>query len=134
DKLRTGELTVPGDQWPLFLFSSYTYDDKDPSKGLLKSSILVKTFKHIFTSPSSVEREAKAMRSGNVRIHGMTGVTRGSIVYAAMQARFTLSSSGVFNRNDTITNSGQSYNSILEYLEDPDEADDVNNLMAWWNR
>ncbi|KJA23573.1 hypothetical protein HYPSUDRAFT_137585 [Hypholoma sublateritium FD-334 SS-4] len=134
DKLRTGELSVPGDQWPVFLFSSYAYDDKDPSKGLLRSSILVKTFKHIFTSPSSVEREAKATRSGNARIHGMTGVTKGSIAYIATQARFALSSSCVFNQNDTVTDSERFYNSILEYLEDPDEADDVNHLMIWWNR
>lgn len=50
------------------------------------------------------------------------------------KARFALSSSSVFNRNDTITDSERFYNSILEYLEDPDEADDVNTLMAWWNR
>ncbi|KJA14950.1 hypothetical protein HYPSUDRAFT_142490 [Hypholoma sublateritium FD-334 SS-4] len=134
EKLRTGELSVPGDQWPILLFSSYMYDDNDPSKGLLRSPILVKTFKHIFTSPSSVEREAKATRSGNARIHGMTGVTRGSIAYAATQARFALSASSVFNRNDTITDSERFYNSILEYLEDPDEADDVSHLIAWWNR
>ncbi|KJA26299.1 hypothetical protein HYPSUDRAFT_132935 [Hypholoma sublateritium FD-334 SS-4] len=134
EKLRAGELLVPGDQWPIFLFSSYTYDDNDPAKGLLRSSLLVKTFKHIFTSPSSVEREAKATRSGNARIHGMTGVTRGSIAYAATQARFALCSSSIFNRNDTITDSERFYDSILEYLEDPDEADDVNHLLAWWNR
>lgn len=47
-----------------------------------------KTFKHVFTSPSSVEREAKATRSGNARIHGMTRVTRASIAYVATQVRF----------------------------------------------
>lgn len=49
---------------------------------------MLQTFKHIFTSPSSVEREAKATRSGNARIHGMTSVTRASIAYAATQVFF----------------------------------------------
>lgn len=43
------------------------------------------TFKHIFTSPSSVEREAKATGSENAHIHGMTSVTLPSIAYAATQ-------------------------------------------------
>ncbi|KAG6912633.1 hypothetical protein DXG01_013209, partial [Tephrocybe rancida] len=42
-------------------------------------------FKHIFTSPSSVEKENKATRSGNARIHGMVSVTRASIAYVATQ-------------------------------------------------
>jgi hypothetical protein len=41
--------------------------------------------KHIFTSPSSVEREPKATRSSNARIHGMTQVTPASIAYLATQ-------------------------------------------------
>jgi hypothetical protein len=42
-------------------------------------------YKHIFTSPSSVEKEAKATRSGNARIHGMTQVTPASIAYVSTQ-------------------------------------------------
>ena len=43
------------------------------------------TYKHIFTSPSSVDKVMKATRSGNARIHGMTQVTSPSIVYIATQ-------------------------------------------------
>jgi hypothetical protein len=42
-------------------------------------------FKHIFTSPSSVEKENRATRLGNARIHGMTHATSASIAYVAMQ-------------------------------------------------
>jgi hypothetical protein len=44
-------------------------------------------FKHIFTSPSSVDKEPKATRSCNARIHGMTRVTLPSIAYVATQVR-----------------------------------------------
>jgi len=46
-------------------------------------------FKHIFTSPSLVEKEVKATRSGNARLHGMTHVTMASLAYIATQVHFT---------------------------------------------
>lgn len=47
--------------------------------------LLNQAYKHVFTSPSSVEKEPKATRSGNARIHGMTRVTLASIAYIATQ-------------------------------------------------
>ncbi|KAF7965827.1 hypothetical protein HWV62_41268 [Athelia sp. TMB] len=35
---------------------------------------------------------------------------------------------------DLTTDSERFYNSILELLEDPQEQDDVKNLLTWWNR
>jgi hypothetical protein len=96
-------MTVSGDQWPIFLYSGYNFDPEDPWDGLFRSSILVsvswylfaetlrtnpaysQAYKYIFTSPSSVEKEPKATRSGNARIHGMTSVTLPSIAYVATQ-------------------------------------------------
>ena len=45
----------------------------------------LQAFKHIFTSPSSVDQEPKATQSGNVRIHSMMWVTPASITYLATQ-------------------------------------------------
>jgi hypothetical protein len=50
------------------------------------------------------------------------------------QARFALSSSPVFSRTDTITDSERFYNSILDLLDDPDEVNEVDDLITWWNR
>ena len=44
-------------------------------------------YKYIFTSPSSVEKEVKATRSGNARLHGMTRVTTASLAYVATQVQ-----------------------------------------------
>jgi hypothetical protein len=110
----------------------------------------IQGYKHIFTSPSSVEKEPKATRSGNAHIHGMTRVTCASIAYIATQViissicrqstlivlfqiRFALSSSPVFSRTDTVTDSERFYNSILDFLEDPDKKEEVNELLTWWN-
>ena len=100
-KLVNGEIQVAGDQWPVFLYADYSYDPEDPWNGLLRSGLLVsvrspfffcfcadgfyKAFKHTFTSPSSVDQEPKATRSGNARLHGMRSVTKASIAYIATQ-------------------------------------------------
>ncbi|OJA21325.1 hypothetical protein AZE42_13453 [Rhizopogon vesiculosus] len=118
----------------MFLFAGYIYDPDDPWKGLLRSEILVFGFKHVFTSPSSVDREPKATRSGNAYLHGMKSVTKGSLAYIATQVRFSLSSSSVFSRTDMVTDSENFYQTILDLLEDPDEIEEVADLMTWWSR
>ncbi|KAH6870863.1 hypothetical protein BKA70DRAFT_1451663 [Coprinopsis sp. MPI-PUGE-AT-0042] len=132
--LRNHELVVTGAQWPHCMYEGEAFDSEDPWKGLLKNDLLVKTFKFIFLSPSSVEGDRTATRSGNARIHGMTSVTRASLAYVAMQLRFALSSTGIFARGDEETGSEMFYNSLLEFLEDPEEKVEAEALLDWWNR
>jgi len=132
-RLASGELAIRGDQWPLLLYENEKYDPEDPWNGLFRNHLLVWAFKHIFTSPSSVEKEVKATRSGNARIHGMTRVTTASLAYVATQLRFALSSSSVFCRNDTSTDSERFYESVLDFLDHPEEQDGVRDLLRWWN-
>ncbi|KAG1758762.1 hypothetical protein EDD22DRAFT_956575 [Suillus occidentalis] len=131
ENLQSGELWVCRDQWPIFVYAHHTYDSKDPWNGLLRSRLLA--YKHVFTSLSSVEKEPKATRSGNARLHGMNSVTAASIAYIATQVRFALSSSSVFSRTDTTTDSETFYHSLLDVLEDPDESKEVDELLMWWN-
>ncbi|KAI6005570.1 hypothetical protein EDD15DRAFT_2154631, partial [Pisolithus albus] len=37
-------------------------------------------------------------------------------------------------RTDLITDSERFYSSIMELLDDPDESDEVDQLITWWNR
>ena len=106
-------------------------------------------FKHIFMSPSSVDQELKATCSGNAHLHGMQSITKASIAYVAtqvllphkvvpltdlLQAHFALTSVQVFSHTDLITDSEHFYTSILDLLGDPDEKDEVDQLLMWWNR
>lgn len=50
------------------------------------------------------------------------------------QVRFALSSSPVFSRTDMETDSARFYNSVLEFLDDPDEQKEVDQLLEFWNR
>ncbi|KAJ3531698.1 hypothetical protein NMY22_g8043 [Coprinellus aureogranulatus] len=133
-QLRSKELTITGSHWPIFLYKDEKYDSENPWRGLFRNEMLVKGYKHIFTSPSSVDDEPKATRSGNARIHGMSHVTPASLAYVCTQVRFALTSAAVFSRTDRETDSETFYNSIMELLEDPEEQDEVKPLVLWWNQ
>ena len=102
-------MQVPRDQGPIFIYTRCEYDPEDAWKGAFRSAILIavsetqspvnfqsnfqtylQAYKHIFTSPSSVDKVFKATRSGNARIHGMTSVTLASIAYIATQVHMSL--------------------------------------------
>lgn len=51
-----------------------------------------------------------------------------------IQIRFALSSSAVFMRDDIATDSERFYNSVLDFLDHPDEREQVDKLLIWWNR
>ena len=40
----------------------------------------------------------------------------------------------VFSWTDLVMDSERFYNSILELLDDPEEIEEVNQLMVWWNQ
>ncbi|KAG2035463.1 hypothetical protein BDR03DRAFT_1012485 [Suillus americanus] len=85
ENLRSGEILVCGDQWPVFLYANHTYDNEDPWCGLLRSCLLTCAYKHVFTSPSLVDKDPKATQYRNARLHGMSCVAIASIAYIATQ-------------------------------------------------
>ena len=80
----------------------------------------------------------------------MTQVTLPSVAYIATQVRahidhhvlaaepwfqvwFSLMSSPVLSRTDTVTDSERFYTLLLELFEDLDEKQEVDELLVWWN-
>ncbi|KAF6751500.1 hypothetical protein DFP72DRAFT_816427, partial [Ephemerocybe angulata] len=132
--LRSGEIVVSGNDWHSFLYVGYKLNPEKPWEGFLRSDLLLSAFKHVFTSPSSVERDVRATRSGNAELHGMQSVTVGSLAYiATMVVRFALSSNSVFTRNDKATASEIFYRDIVNFLEKETEKKEVEALLGWWN-
>ncbi|KZT20577.1 hypothetical protein NEOLEDRAFT_1025785, partial [Neolentinus lepideus HHB14362 ss-1] len=127
---------VNGTYWANFIYEG-KYDKELPWIGLLRGPLLVKGYKHVFTSPSSVDKDdgdSSATRSGNAQINGMTSVTPASIAYVAVQIYFALCSRQTFDTRSQALDLIGLYNSILDYFEDPEEAEEVEGLLAWWNR
>ena len=48
-KLSSGEMAVPGDQWPLLVYANQEYDPEEPWDGLFRSSLLVWVSTHSFS-------------------------------------------------------------------------------------
>ncbi|KAF7964523.1 hypothetical protein HWV62_6164 [Athelia sp. TMB] len=133
--LRSGEIHFSGEQWPKFLYEDCRYIEEEPWKNLFRGHLLVKAYKHIFTSPSSVlYSEPKSTRSGNASIHGMTEVMLASIAYVATQVRFSLSSQSTFIRSNCVTDTEHFYNTCMDLFLDPRERAETNDLLLWWNR
>ncbi|TDL15716.1 hypothetical protein BD410DRAFT_732289, partial [Rickenella mellea] len=135
DGLKSGEID-PYEDTPMFMYEGYKYYPLEPWKGFFKSSILVKAYKHVFTTPSSAEEgfsKNRATRPGNARLRGMTAVTPASLAYIAMMVRFALTDQQTFNRNDMVTYTERFYTDVLDHLEDPDETEELESLLLWWN-
>ncbi|KAF6749785.1 hypothetical protein DFP72DRAFT_852348 [Ephemerocybe angulata] len=134
NQLQTGVIVTSGLQWPNLLFAGLKADPDDMWKGLLRSKILVQAYKHVFTSPSSVDGHHRATRGGNAQIHGMTKVTAASLAYVAMLVRFSLCPAGSFSRDDLVTDSTRFYSCLLSFLELKGEQNHVASLLEWWDQ
>ena len=171
DKLKEGIHVVSGDQWPIFMWKDEKYDESDPWKGLLRSTILIKVsctvlllcFWHCsiilgvqarfhFTkfgrsgSESNMTRQCKVAQyeqgqyciarlhcnAGKFLITSLVCWLTGFI--ATIWVRFTLSLSLVFTRSDSNCDSIRFYNTMVTFLEDPDEEEEVSELLLFWNQ
>ncbi|KAI6032694.1 hypothetical protein F5J12DRAFT_712857, partial [Pisolithus orientalis] len=139
--------------WPLFLYENFKFYSTDAEQGLFQSSLLIKAFKFIFTSPSSIQdldkdhttpgchwgssNQQAATKNHIASILGMKAVTPWSIAYTAVQVHFTLSSANTWHNVDSNFDYSQFYNMILDFFEDlpgPAAKKQVDELLAWWNQ
>ncbi|EJD46774.1 hypothetical protein AURDEDRAFT_39892, partial [Auricularia subglabra TFB-10046 SS5] len=147
-KLLKRQIKVKGENWQRFLYKDIgAFDtnpkllENDPWDGFMQNELLVMCFKHVFTSPSSADKEntdeAVTVRSGNADLHGMDEVTIGSLAVSPAdrsQLRFALSSAGAFSKSDTNADVSGFYYTIYRLLSSPDEKVNVTQLLKWWNR
>ncbi|KAI9454727.1 hypothetical protein HD554DRAFT_2031225 [Boletus coccyginus] len=127
------DFLVTADSWPAFLYEGEKYDPQNPSKGLFKNHLLLKAFKHIFTSPSSalkmdVEHEP-VQQPKRHRKHDERR-TRSHL-------RFALSNCGSWWIIDGEFNYHHFYNNIIAFFEQaetPKEKKFIQDLLFWWNR
>ncbi|KIL59469.1 hypothetical protein M378DRAFT_131524 [Amanita muscaria Koide BX008] len=137
-------------------YDGYSGNPDDFEKGFLKSNLLVKTYKYIFTSPSSAQNDDNGQENTDPHISrvddiskpsarkcvasilGMKDeVTPRSIAYTCVMLHFSLNSASTW----TIAHKGFSYkdlwNFIVDFFEDvpgPAAARRAKRLLDWWNR
>ncbi|KAG2754551.1 hypothetical protein P692DRAFT_201703947 [Suillus brevipes Sb2] len=126
---------VTAHSWPSFLYRDGEYDQEDPTKGLFKGSFLVRTFKHIFTSPSSA---ADARPDEEIPLEPLPKRSRTQGERRTRSdLRFALSSCGSWRNVDDDFEHDQFYIYIVDYFENPPTPTakaSVDALLVWWNR
>ncbi|KAL4077868.1 hypothetical protein J3A83DRAFT_4087933, partial [Scleroderma citrinum] len=133
---------VTTDCWPYFLHRNEHYNPKNPVKGLFKNALLVKAFKHIFTSLSSADFDSKEPGDKHSHAHvafllGMKSVSPCVIAYVHMLRRlqFTLLSCTSWHViNDNFDYEALYYN-ITTFFEDcyTEREEEIDELLLWWN-
>ncbi|KAG1891843.1 uncharacterized protein F5891DRAFT_1131472 [Suillus fuscotomentosus] len=93
------------------------YDREDPTKGLFKGSFLIRTFKHIFMSPSSAA-DARPDEELPVEPFPKQSRTQGER-RTRSDLRFALSSCGSWRNIDDDFEHDQFYVYIVDYFENP---------------
>ena len=73
-------------------------------------------------------------------VHRYTGIFLLHIYRSAIwlgfvmgQVRFALSTSSIFSKTDTVTDSERFYNTMLDLFNLADKKKDINDLLTWWN-
>jgi hypothetical protein len=87
DKLKSGEMVVAGDQWPVFLYESYRYDPEAPWTGLLRSSLLVTA--HILNMNVCRSSQLTFTRLSSISSHHQVQFIRNLVPPALVTLAFT---------------------------------------------
>ncbi|KAN0078438.1 hypothetical protein V8E55_010495 [Tylopilus felleus] len=145
---------ISANSWPRFLYQDGRYDLQHSSEGLFRGNLLMKAFRVIFTSPSSVDEETdpaiipndrakrhRGERCTRTHVAGllrMKKVAPRAIAYVA-QLRFALSSCGSWRPVDNLFDHTKFYHNIIRWFEDIDDDDDdkkkfINYFLKWWDR
>ncbi|KAG1880793.1 hypothetical protein F4604DRAFT_1922421 [Suillus subluteus] len=130
---RDPDFLVTAYSWPVFLYLDYTFDSSNIEKGLFHSALLLKAFKHIFTSPSSV----KEIEGDGNGADAIMAFTPQSITYTACQLRFSLSNVNSWWSIDRDFDYYVFYNNIVDFFEVApgiDTQSRIKELLKWWNR
>jgi len=127
------------------LYAEEKGDPEYPEEGYLKGPLLLRAYRHIFTSPSSASDENMGTTkitsrrrdvATTLRLNGR--VTPRSIAYAATQLVFSLNSSQEWRHEHAGLYYPSLYNFIVDFFEDADSDDEttiasVKDLLQWWN-
>ncbi|KAG1851584.1 hypothetical protein DFJ58DRAFT_716668 [Suillus subalutaceus] len=145
---RDSDFLVTAYSWPAFVYKDYSFDSANIKKGLFHLTLLLKAFKHVFTSPSSAKEinasqccqsseNDTANHSHVANIIGMKTVTLHVIAYTACQLQFALSNVNSWQSIDGDFDYYDFYNNIVDFFEvvpGTDAQVHITKLLKWWNR
>ncbi|KAF8993079.1 hypothetical protein BDQ17DRAFT_1253205 [Cyathus striatus] len=165
-KIRTGQhpdCSISTSFFIRFLYpKSFEPDLEDLEAGFLTGGLLVKAFKHIFTSPNSANeisledddgnsedensKPTKRCKTSGKRRRGrrtvaerlnMTTVTPRTIAYVCIHVHFAMSCAEEWSNESEGFSYPDFYYFIVDFFEDttgPEARKRTKKLLAWWNK
>ncbi|ETW75358.1 hypothetical protein HETIRDRAFT_430760 [Heterobasidion irregulare TC 32-1] len=138
NKLKNNEIKVLAKHWPAFIYKDYQYDPSDRKKGLFRGHLLICAWRAIYIGPSAArlgpDSKIARTKSSNAKLHGANVVTLQTIVYAACQACFAISSIEMWSPDDGTFNYPIFYRRIVELFERYQADKWTKDALAWWNK
>ncbi|KAF8148267.1 hypothetical protein B0H34DRAFT_737596 [Crassisporium funariophilum] len=136
-KLLRNQVKVLSGDYPTLLYASHDIDPDDPESGLLRSRVLLRVFKHIFTAPTSAKEDIAAPKKTKTKktqaqLNNMKTVTPGSIVYAALMYRHSISALDDWRTEDDLFDRNQFAKSLMDAFYDTEDTW-TKDTLAWWN-
>ncbi|TFK58884.1 hypothetical protein BDN72DRAFT_966222 [Pluteus cervinus] len=140
EKIRSGGLKIDPEDLPRFLWADPNDDDWD---SFMKGPIVLKTVRHIFIGPTAGEDHnlsgvpsMSGNRKGNAKIHGIRRMTIYGLAYAAMLARFVLSSQLTFNAepcSDSEFPHKLFYKHLINLMSEEMSKEERDALLIWYD-
>ncbi|PPQ78642.1 hypothetical protein CVT24_002096 [Panaeolus cyanescens] len=131
------ETEFPSFMWPE---NGFIPGPENQDKDFFRSEILVRVFRHIFTTPSSALKNlddiiTKSVQ-GMTKKEKMTTVTPASIAYACVMLRHAVTTATVWTQDDRSFNYQRYFEIIISLFDTKDEDADVEwveDTIKWWN-
>ncbi|KAI0350552.1 hypothetical protein OH77DRAFT_1572506, partial [Trametes cingulata] len=139
DAVMSNMVKVDHEDYPSFLYEEGDFDCDAVDAGLCRGDLLLKAYRHVFTSASSVTRPPGQKSSGRgciSHIYKLENVAPESIAYIATLVRNVLSSSPTWDVKDGDFDCGIFFaNTVALFRGGETEQDDVwtRDTLAWWN-
>ncbi|KAJ7691312.1 hypothetical protein B0H17DRAFT_1201167 [Mycena rosella] len=134
DLLVAGHVELKATEYPAFFWAEGTYDKDNLDKGLLRSPLILRVLRHVWTTPSST---LFGLDNGiphicNARLHNVFTVDKEMIGYAGVQARLMLSTTE-WKPRDGSYNYEDLFKSIVNLFEDPEDLW-ARETLAWYQQ
>ncbi|KIJ06887.1 hypothetical protein PAXINDRAFT_19909 [Paxillus involutus ATCC 200175] len=133
DLVKCGKKKPTATKFPSFLYDMVLFDHENKHTGFLHGHTLVQTWRHIFTGPSSAfHKSRRATKPSKGRMHGLQAPNIRNIMYAAVQAYFTMSNEETWTSNVGTVNLADMYYTVVDMIERKSEELWVKELLDFW--
>ncbi|KAI0652174.1 hypothetical protein C8Q79DRAFT_922702 [Trametes meyenii] len=138
DSVIDGRQSIDHNNWPSMMYTNGLFDPDAVDMGLCRGSLLLKALRHIFTSPSSVNKPPGKKSQGRgciAQMYKLDTVEPENIAYVAALTRSLLSASTCWEDEDGTFEAETFYSNVVRLFKDDINVDDdwVAETLSWWN-